>query len=292
MVALEKVSSNKTFGGILTKYKFESSVLGNTTAKFNVFIPGEVTESKKAPILYYLSGLECSEDQGPQKGGFLKYAAEEGIALVFPDTSPRGAGVPGEDDAWDFGTAAGFYIDATAPEWAKHYRMYTHIREELPSVLKSNDFPLDFSRQSIFGHSMGGHGALTMYLKNVNTEQPYLSVSAFAPISNPTKAPWGEKAFKGYLQGGVEEGKVHDATELISKVKSKVNVLIDYGGGDKFYQQKQLLPENFVEAAQNAGHGPDQVTSRLQPGYDHSYYFISTFAADHIKFHAKFLNSK
>jgi len=241
--------------------------------------------------LYYLAGLECSEDTGAQKGGFFRYATEGGIAIVFPDTSPRGAGIPGEDDSWDFGTGAGFYLDATAPEWSKHYRMYTHIRDEIPSVLKQNDFPLDFSRQSIFGHSMGGHGALTIYLKNIDSSTPYLSASAFAPVSNPTKAPWGEKAFKGYLSGGVEEGKAHDATELVSKVKGKVNILMDYGDGDKFYQQKQLLPEHFVEAAEKAGHGSNEITSRLQSGYDHSYYFISTFAADHIQFHAKFLNA-
>ncbi|KAF8519095.1 carbohydrate esterase family 1 protein [Hysterangium stoloniferum] len=283
MSTLEKVSSNKAFGGVLTKYKFQSPVLGHTTAKFNIFIPGGVSDTNKAPVLYYLSGLECSEDQGPQKGGFLKDAAAEGIALIFPDTSPRGAGIDGEDDDWTFGSGAGFYIDATSPKWSKYYNMYTHVTSEIPDMLQKQNFPIDLTRRSIFGHSMGGHGALTIYLKTADSPNPFRSVSAFAPVSNPTKCSWGHKVFQGYLEGGIEEGKAHDATELVGKVKSKVNILVDYGDGDKFYHDRQLLPENFVKAAENAGHGTDELQVRVQPGYDHGYYFV---------IHAKFLKSK
>ncbi|KAF8578417.1 carbohydrate esterase family 1 protein [Ramaria rubella] len=294
MSELEKVSSNKTFGGELIKFKFPSPALGHTTAKFNVFIPDNIPQGEKAPVLFYLAGLECTEDHGPQKGGFLRDAAAEVIAIVFPDTSPRGAGVAGEDDDWTFGTGAGFYIDATAPKYSKHYNMYTHIRSEIPYFLQKQNLPLNFDRQSIFGHSMGGHGALTLYLKALDSShtKPYLSASAFAPITNPTQCPWGYNAFKGYLQEGIEEGRSHDATELISKVKGKVNILVDYGDADKFYQTGQLLPENFIDAARKAGHDSSEVQVRNQPGYDHSYYFISSFAADHIKFHSAFLNAQ
>ncbi|KAF9020314.1 esterase D [Hymenopellis radicata] len=288
-VQLEKLSSNKTFGGELVKYKFKSAALGGLYAQFNLFVPPGASESNKAPVLVYLAGLTCTEDNGAQKGAFFGPAAAQGIAILFPDTSPRGAGIEGEDADWDFGTGAGFYLNATNPKYAKHYQMYTHVTMELPSVIQSNDISVDFSRQSIFGHSMGGHGALTIYL---TAEKPYKSASAFAPISNPTKCPWGEKAFAGYLQGGVEEAKdKYDATELISKHTNPVHILIDYGTGDNFYKQGQLLPENFVKAAKEAGHGEDQITARSQEGYDHSYFFISTFAADHINFHAGFLKA-
>jgi len=224
------------------------------------------------------------------KGGFIRDAASEGIAILFPDTSPRGANIEGEDESWDFGTGAGFYLDATNPKWSKHYNMLTHVTEELPQVIKQADIPIDFTRQSIFGHSMGGHGALTIYLASKG--KLYRSVSAFAPIANPSKAPWGEKAFKGYLKGGIEEGKEkYDATELVSKIESSVNILIDFGTGDKFYQNGQLHPENFEKAARDAGHDALQIRVRSQEGYDHSYYFISTFASDHVHFHANFLNA-
>ncbi|KAF8531894.1 carbohydrate esterase family 1 protein [Gautieria morchelliformis] len=293
MSSFEKVSSNKTFGGELLKFKFASPALSHTVAKFSVFIPGSASQDQKAPVLFYLSGLECNEDQGPQKGGFLKDAATEGISLVFPDTSPRGAGVEGEDDDWTFGTGAGFYIDATSPKYSQYYNMYTHVTFEIPHVLQRQNLPLDLERRAIFGHSMGGHGALTVYLKafRASHTRPYLSASAFAPVSNPTQSPWGQRAFQGYLKGGIEEGKAHDATELISKVNVPVNILIDYGDGDKFYQSGQLLPENFLAAAQKAGHAENEVVVRRQPGYDHSYYFISSFASDHIKFHARFLKA-
>lgn len=206
----------------MTKYSFTSKVLGNLPANFNLFTP---PGNSKAPVLIYLSGLTCTEDNGAQKGGMFEAASQEGIALLFPDTSPRGAKIEGEDDAYDFGSGAGFYVNATKEPWNKHYHMYDHVTKELPQVLSAEKgSELDFSRVSIFGHSMGGHGALTIYLKEGT--QKYKSVSAFAPITHPTACPWGEKAFGGYLAGGVEEGKQHDATELIAKTSGqKLNIL-------------------------------------------------------------------
>ncbi|KAF8640474.1 hypothetical protein AX17_000137 [Amanita inopinata Kibby_2008] len=281
------LSSSKTFNGELIKYKFKSAILGNLDTQFNLFLPPKARQ-EKVPVLVYLAGLTCTEDNGPQKGCFLGIASEQGIALLFPDTSPRGAGIQGEDDAWDFGTGAGFYLDATNPKYSRHYNMLTHVTTELPRIIEAAGLPIDFKKQSIFGHSMGGHGALTLYLSS-DTKQ-YRSVSAFAPISNPTNCPWGEKAFSGYLNGGIKEAKLrYDATELISRLKEPVNILIDYGTDDQFYTQGQLLPENFLKAARDAGYSESQVRIRRQEGYDHSYYFISTFAVDHILFHAKFL---
>ncbi|KAL1708388.1 carbohydrate esterase family 1 protein [Schizophyllum commune] len=286
-VKLETVSTNKTFEGTLTKYKFKSAALGGLDAQFNLFIP-PIASKHKVPVLFYLAGLTCTEDNGAQKGGFLGVAATQGIAIIFPDTSPRGAGIEGEDADWDFGTGAGFYVNATNPKYSKHYNMLTHVTLELPQVIEAAGIPIDFKRQSVMGHSMGGHGALTIYLAS-QTKQ-FRSASAFAPIANPTKCPWGEKAFAGYLQGGTEEAKAtYDATELVAKHKDPVHILIDYGTGDNFYKQGQLLPENFLKAARDAGYDEVQVRVRSQDDYDHSYYFISTFASDHVHFHANFL---
>lgn len=293
-MSLEKVSSNKTFEGELVKYKFKSTALGGLDANLNIFIPKQASDTSKVPVLFYLAGLTCTEDTGAQKGAFLGPAAKEGIAIVFPDTSPRGAGIEGEDADWDFGTGAGFYLDATNPKYAKHYNMLTHITKELPEVLKS--LPLDFTRQSIFGHSMGGHGALTLYLQSLKSgSKQYRSVSAFAPISNPTKCPWGEKAFTGYLQGGLGEAKEnYDATELIlsfPKSSESLHILVDYGKADNFLKQGQLLPENFLKATRDVGYNELEVRVRAHEGYDHSYYFISTFGADHVHFHANILKA-
>ncbi|KAM0791080.1 hypothetical protein ACM66B_004371 [Microbotryomycetes sp. NB124-2] len=282
---LEQVSSNPTFGGKIVKYKHASSqTLGGLSVQFNVFLPKEASNGSKVPVLYYLAGLTCNEDTAAWKGGFIRDAAEQGIALVFPDTSPRGAGIDGEDDDWDFGTGAGFYVNATADKYKKHYNM---VSPPFRTGSRARLSPFDTSNASIFGHSMGGHGALTIYLKNLDK---YKSASGFAPIANPTQAPWGDKAFKGYLSGGAEEGKEYDATELIRGAKGKqVNILVDVGTGDQFYQQKQLLPENFIAARNEAGFTDNQVQVNLHDDYDHSYYFISTFAPAHVKFHAKFL---
>ncbi|EIN14069.1 carbohydrate esterase family 1 protein [Punctularia strigosozonata HHB-11173 SS5] len=293
-MSLEQVSSNKVCEGELVKYKFQSAALGGLTAQFNLFLPVNAKEGK-VPLLTYLAGLTCTEDTGAQKGGFFRDAAAEGLALLFPDTSPRGAGIAGEDDDWDFGTGAGFYINATNEKYAKHYRMLEHITVELPRVIEKAELPIDFTRQSIFGHSMGGHGALTLYLSSLLKNKQYRSASAFAPISNSTKAPWGEKAFKGYLKGGIEEAKQsgYDATELIKQLgnKESVHILVDFGTADKFYNDGQLLPENFQAAAKDAGYDDVQVRVRGHEGYDHSYYFISSFASDHIHFHANFLKA-
>ncbi|KAJ3882704.1 carbohydrate esterase family 1 protein [Lentinula edodes] len=287
---LEKISSNKSFEGELTKYKFKSAALGGLPANFNLFVPTNASPSNKVPVLVYLAGLTCTEDNGAQKGSFLGPASSQGIAILFPDTSPRGAGIEGEDANWDFGTGAGFYLNATNPKFSAHYNMYTHVALELPEVIEAAGIPIDWKRQSIFGHSMGGHGALTMYLSSPYKQ--YRSASAFSPVANPTKCPWGEKAFTGYLQGGVEEAKEkYDATELISKSKEPVHILVDFGTADNFYKQGQLLPENFLKAARDAGHDEFQVRVRSQEGYDHSYYFISTFASDHVHFHANFLKA-
>ncbi|KAI0803327.1 carbohydrate esterase family 1 protein [Irpex lacteus] len=293
-MSLEQISSNKAFEGELIKYKFKSEVLGGLDAQFNLFIPANASKGK-VPVLVYLSGLTCTEDNAAQKGNFLGPAAKEGIAILFPDTSPRGAGIEGETDSWDFGVGAGFYVNATNPKYAKHYNMLTHVTEELPKVIQDAGLPIDFTRQSIFGHSMGGHGALTIYLNSLRTgSKQYRSVSAFAPIANPINCPWGQKAFSGYLQGGIEEAKEqYDATELITKLGGKipVHVLVDYGTGDNFYKNGQLLPENFLKAARDVGYDEVQVRVRQQEGYDHSYYFMSTFGADHVHFHGNFLKA-
>jgi len=287
---LEKVSSNKHYGGSLTKYKFKSTVLGDLDTQFNLFLPADA-EQGKVPVLVYLAGLTCNEDNGAQKGGFMRDAATEGIAILFPDTSPRGAGIEDETASWDFGVGAGFYLNATKSKWAKHYNMLDHVTKELPQVIEAAGIPIDFSRQSISGHSMGGHGALTIYLKSLlaGTKQ-YRSCSAFSPICEPSAVPWGQKAFEGYLAGGVEEGKTnYDASTLVGRVKGAINILIDYGTADNFLYQ--LHPEVFLKAARDAGHDEVRVRVRRHEGYDHSYYFISSFAPDHIHFHANFLKA-
>ncbi|KAI0322678.1 carbohydrate esterase family 1 protein [Amylostereum chailletii] len=285
----ELISSSKAYGGELRKYKFKSAALGGLDTQFNLFLPGNTT-NEKVPLLVYLAGLTCSEDNGAQKGNFLGPAAKEQIAVLFPDTSPRSADIPGNDSGWDFGIGAGFYLNATNPRYSQWYNMKTHVELELPTILATTDLPIDLNRQSIFGHSMGGHGALTLYLSS--TTNQYRSASAFAPISNPVNAPWGKKAFEGYLQGGLDEAKeTYDATELIKKHKGTAHVLVDYGTGDKFYQDGQLLPENFLKAARDAGFDDLQVRVREHADYDHSYYFISSFAEDHIHFHANFLRA-
>ncbi|KAJ1019539.1 hypothetical protein NDA18_006019 [Ustilago nuda] len=286
-MSFNKKSSNKVCGGSLTKYSFISSSLGSLETKINVFLPSSAAkDGKKVPVLYYLSGLSCTEDNAAQKGGFFNAAEKAQIALVFPDTSPRGANVDGEDESYDFGSGAGFYLNATKEPWSKAYNMYDYVVKELPKKLEENNLPIETSRASIFGHSMGGHGALCLYLKN---RSQYRSASAFSAICNPTACAWGKKAFQGYLTNGLCEGEQYDATLLLKQTWEQPNILIDSGTADDFYKQGQLLPENLQKAAQEKGFGKG-VEMRLQDGYDHSYYFISTFAEDHIQFHAKFLN--
>ncbi|KAG9092792.1 hypothetical protein FS749_015444 [Ceratobasidium sp. UAMH 11750] len=294
MVAkLEQVQRNKAFGGSITKYKFKSESLGGLETQFNLFVPEVASPSFKVPLITYLAGLTCNEDTAPWKSGLLYPASTYSIALLFPDTSPRGASIEGEDTDWDFGTGAGFYLNATADPWSKHYNMEKFIVEELQEVLAQSQQGegIDFGRQSVMGHSMGGHGALTLYLKGVvGGSGVYRAASGFSPVMNPGKCPWGDKAFKGYLKDGLEEGKAHDATELIVKAKGKeVHILADYGTGDNFYKQGQLLPEAFVSAARSAGFDTDAVNVREREGYDHSYYFVSTFVPEHVAWHAKIL---
>jgi S-formylglutathione hydrolase len=238
-------------------------------------------------VLYYLAGLTCTEETFMIKAGAQRRAAELGLMLVSPDTSPRGVPLPGDSDAYDFGVGAGFYLDATQEPWSKHYKMYSYITSELPALIDAH-FPVDTGRVGIFGHSMGGHGALTIGLKNPGGR--YRSISAFAPISAPKQVPWGQKAFKGYLGPDNGQWDEYDATVLMSKVKEtprRAPILIDQGLADQFLEQ-QLHPHLLEEAAREVGY---PVTLRRQPGYDHGYYFISSFIEDHLRHHARILNS-
>ncbi|EED17023.1 esterase, putative [Talaromyces stipitatus ATCC 10500] len=274
-----------SFGGKLLKLSHTAKTT-NCEMNFNLYLPPQAFANKKVPLLIYLSGLTCTADNCSEKGFFQHGASKKGIAVLYPDTSPRGLNIAGEDDAYDFGTGAGFYVDATKPPYDKGYNMYSYITEELPkTVFESFKDQIDASRVSITGHSMGGHGALTLFLRNPGK---YKSVSAFAPISNPINCPWGQKAFKGYFgEDNQEKWKEHDATELVKKWKGPLNVLIDVGTGDNFYQQGQLLPENFAKAASEAG--VTGVNIRYQADYDHSYYTMATFSDDHVEHAAKYL---
>ncbi|KAK4193611.1 esterase [Podospora australis] len=278
-----------SFGGKLFKLSHSSSTTGTPMA-VNLFVPpSALSSSKKAPVLIYLSGLTCSPENCSEKGFFQHRASQLGLAVVYPDTSPRGLDLPGEKDSWDFGEGAGFYVNATQQPWSKGYKMDEYITNELPSTLFSDaEFGkyLDADKVSITGHSMGGHGALTLYLKN---EGKYKSVSAFAPICNPSKCPWGEKAFSGYFGAeNKEEWKKNDATELIKTWGGKdARMLIDVGTGDNFYKQGQLLPENLEAAVKEAG--VKGVDVRYQKDYDHSYYFMASFSDEHVDHAAKYL---
>ncbi|XP_077987311.1 S-formylglutathione hydrolase-like isoform X2 [Glandiceps talaboti] len=283
MAALTETASNKMFGGLQKVFTHESSEC-KCKMTFGVYLPPQI-ESEKCPVLYWLSGLTCTEQNFVTKAGAQRVAAEHGIVIVAPDTSPRGCKIEGEDDSYDFGSGAGFYVDATEDKWKTNYRMYSYITKELPEIINSN-FNVKPGVASIFGHSMGGHGALICTLKNPGK---YKSVSAFAPICNPMECPWGQKAFNGYLGANQESWKEYDATQLVSKYNGPVlDILIDQGQGDNFYSGKQLLPENFVSACRD---NKVPVVFRLQEGYDHSYYFIATYVEDHIKHHAKHLKA-
>lgn len=283
---LEKKSEFKMFGGQVQKWTHHSDAT-TTPMTFSVFLPAQASQAR-VPVVYYLSGLTCTDDNVIQKACAQRAAAAHGIALVAPDTSPRGAGIEGEDESYDFGSGASFYVDATEAKWAQHYNMYSYITKELPALVNAN-FAIDGSRVGITGHSMGGHGALTIALRNPDV---YKSVSAFSPICNPTKCPWGEKAFTGYF-GSVEAGFEHDATELMrcrGPFPGFSDILIDQGVADNFFsgQVNQLLPGNFFDACKEKG---QTCTLRMQDGYDHSYFFIASFMDDHIAFHAKALKA-
>jgi S-formylglutathione hydrolase len=275
----ELLSEHACFGGVQRFYKFESAAIG-LPMRYSVFLPPGF-EGKRLPVLFYLAGLTCTEETFMIKAGAQRVAAQEGLILVTPDTSPRGAGVPGETDSWDFGVGAGFYVDAVQEPWSQHYRMYSHILELRELVLA--ELPADPARVGIFGHSMGGHGALMLALKNPAL---FRSVSAFAPIAAPMRCPWGQKAFGGYLGADEAAWAEYDSTELMAKSVEPPfpkGILIDQGLGDKFLAE-QLYPEAFEEACRAVG---QPLELRRHEGYDHGYYFISTFVADHLRFHRR-----
>jgi S-formylglutathione hydrolase len=282
VIPFEVVSQHRCFNGTVGFYKHEAAST-SCPMKFSVFTPPQA-QSGRVPVLYYLAGLTCTEETFMIKAGAQRVAAELGIMLVAPDTSPRGVKLPGDSDSWDFGVGAGFYVDATAEPWSRHYRMYTYVTQELRALVEAQ-FPADPARTGIFGHSMGGHGALTIALRNPDR---YRSVSAFAPIAAPKQCPWGQKAFSGYLGPDRGQWSTYDATELVAGVKDaahKPQILIDQGLSDQFLQT-QLHPHLFEDAAKKVGY-PLQL--RRHEGYDHGYYFISTFMQDHMVHHAKIL---
>jgi S-formylglutathione hydrolase len=274
---METVSTNRAHGGTQGVYRHASTATG-TPMTFSVFIPDHA-EGAKLPVLWYLSGLTCTHANVTEKGEYRAACAEHGVIFIAPDTSPRGDDVP-DDDAYDFGKGAGFYVDATQEPWAGHYRMRSYIEDELPGLIL-REFPMaDLTRQGITGHSMGGHGALTIGLRNPDR---FRSVSAFAPIVAPSQCPGGEKALGGYLGQDRAAWRLHDAVALIEDGARLPELLVDQGDADAFLTE-QLKPELLAAACQDAGIG---LTLRMQPGYDHSYYFISSFMADHVAWHAE-----
>ena len=278
---MELVSQHASFGGVQRFHRHDSRVIG-LPMRFAVYLPPQ--RSERIPVLLYLAGLTCTEETFAIKAGAQRVASRLGLALIAPDTSPRGANLPGEADAWDFGVGAGFYLDATQEPWARHWRMETYLMDELMPLL-AETLPIDLGRAGIFGHSMGGHGALTLALRHPGL---FSSVSAFAPVAAPMQCPWGVKAFTGYLGDDREKWKAHDATELMaaqSQAPYPRGILIDQGLDDKFLGE-QLLPERFEAACAKAG---QPLTLRRHAGYDHSYYFIATFIADHLRHHARIL---
>ncbi len=278
--APEQLAANRSFGGWHRRFRHRSTVLGCDMV-FAIYLPPQA-EAGPVPVLYWLSGLTCTDENFMQKAGAQRLAAELGIAIVAPDTSPRGTGVPGDPDgAWDFGLGAGFYVNATEEPWRRHYRMYDYVVEELPALVEAH-FPVSDAR-SISGHSMGGHGALVCALKNPGR---YRSVSAFAPIANPSACPWGEKAFARYLGADRARWLEWDACALIAGARERLPLLVDQGAADGFLAE-QLRPEALRAACAAAGH---PLNLRLQPGYDHSYYFIASFIDDHLRHHAAALH--
>ena len=276
---MERIEHRACSGGWQDVYRHESKVLG-CTMNFAVYLPPQAA-TQKLPVLYWLSGLTCTEQNFITKAGAQRYAAEHGVIIVAPDTSPRGDDVA-DAEGYDLGKGAGFYVNATQAPWSSHYRMYDYIVEELPALVEAN-FPVTEAR-AISGHSMGGHGALVIALRNPGR---YRSVSAFSPIVAPTQVPWGEKAFSHYLGDDREAWKQYDATELVKSAPEKLPTLIDQGSADEFLEG-QLKPQLFQAAAQAADH---PLVLRLQPGYDHSYYFIASFMGEHVAHHAAALKA-
>ena len=278
---IEKVSSNVMFDGEQLKFKHKSSSL-ECSMTFSIYLPPQA-KIQDVPIIYWLSGLTCSDDNFVQKSGAQKYAAENGVAIVCPDTSPRGDSVPNDlEDSYDLGLGAGFYVNATQDPWTKNYNMYDYVTTELPNVLKNSHLPLQDNNCSIMGHSMGGHGAINIALKNPGK---YKSVSAMAPICSLINSPWGQKALENYIGPDRKNWEQYESCLLISKSEEKLYLLIDQGQDDEFLEN-QLKPELLKEACRRANY---PLKLRFQPGYDHSYFFIASFINDHIKHHQEFL---
>ena len=277
-MSIENLSSNKSFGGWHKQYSHVSSTL-NCTMRFAIFLPLQASTGAKVPVLYWLSGLTCTDENFMQKASAQRLATELGIAIVAPDTSPRGEDVA-DDDGYDLGKGAGFYVNATQAPWNRHYQMYDYVVNELPELIESM-FPVSDQR-SIAGHSMGGHGALVIALRNA---ERYQSVSAFSPITNPMNCPWGQKAFTAYLGSDTSTWREYDASLLMRDAQQQVPALVDQGEADNFLVE-QLKPEVLVAAA-SASDYPLEL--RSHEGYDHSYYFIASFIEDHLRFHAKHL---
>ena len=274
---MNKLAENKCYGGRQLRYAHTSRVLG-CEMNFSIYLPPQA-EMGKVPVVYWLSGLTCTDENFVNKAGAQRYAAELGLAIVAPDTSPRGEDVPDDPErAYDFGLGAGFYVNATQAPWSKHYHMYDYIVDELPALI-AREFPVDASRVGLSGHSMGGHGALSIALKNPGR---FLSVTAFAPICAPMRCPWGEKALGGYLGPDRDAWRAYDSTELLAASSERLPVLVDQGDADNFLAEQLHTP--LLEQAAAAADYP--MTIRMQPGYDHSYFFIASFIGEHLAFHA------
>lgn len=279
---MEKISEYKCFGGRQLQYTHRSESL-SCDMRFGIYLPPQA-EIQNVPVLYWLSGLTCTDENFTQKAGAQRVAAELGIAIVMPDTSPRGEGVPDDENgAYDFGLGAGFYVNATEAPWSDHYRMYDYTGKELPELIEA-EFPVTEMR-AISGHSMGGHGAITIGLNNPDR---YTSISAFSPICHPMDCPWGEKALGNYLGLDRTTWAKHDASELVRHAEKQLPLLVDQGLADNFLAE-QLKPEMLEAAAAESGYA---LTLRRQEGYDHSYFFIASFIEDHLRFHAKYLADK
>jgi S-formylglutathione hydrolase len=282
MEKLEKLSTTKVFDGYLTQYTHQSSKT-NCAMRFAIYLPPQASNKSKVPVLYWLSGLTCTDENFMQKAGALKMAASLGIAIVAPDTSPRGEGVPDDENgAYDLGLGAGFYVNATQAPWLQHYQMYDYIVSELPKLIEQN-FPIT-TKRAISGHSMGGHGALVIALRN---PEMFSSVSAFSPICNPVNAPWGKKAFTHYLGESQESWQQYDASLLMGNASTHLPALVHQGEEDGFLVE-QLMPSVLVNAAEKSGY---PLHFEQVAGYDHSYYFISSFIEQHLSFHANHLLS-
>ena len=279
---MKQIEHIKEFGGYLNRYTHDSVSCG-CEMTFSVYLPPQA-QIQQVPALYWLSGLTCTDDNVRVKAGAQRYAAEHGLALVMPDTSPRGEGVADDPDRYDLGKGAGFYVNASQEPWASHYRMYDYVNVELPALLESS-LPLQPGRKSISGHSMGGHGALICALKN---PEAYRSVSAFSPICHPMQCGWGQGCFSAYLGDNTQPWAAYDAVELINAGARLPGILVDQGTADEFLDEGQLLPETLEAACERAAI-PLQL--RRQSGYDHSYHFIATFIGEHVAYHAEALKA-